>query len=103
MRSISGASSSMPASRARRARRKRTAGAGAGTAPARPRPAGVAAAQLEDQPGGELGRRQDQLGIEAALEAGAGVALDAELAAGGGRAQRIEQRHLEQHVGRSRR
>ena len=88
---------------------RQTRGAGSGPpgpAPAprrrRPRRTGRAAAQLEDQPGGELGRRQHQLRVEAALEAGAGVALDAEPAAGGRRAQRIEQRHLEQHVGRAR-
>ena len=99
-RSISGGSRSMPASRCQprapeahgRGRRRHGPGDHRGT--------GVAAAQLEDQPRRELGRRQHQLRVEPALEAGAGIALDAEPAAGGRRAQRIEQRHLEHDVGR---
>ncbi len=52
----------------------------------------LAAAQLEDEPRRDLDAGTGEFGIEAALEAVARVALQIELAAGRGGAQRIEQR-----------
>ena len=60
----------------------------------------LAAAELEDEPGSVFGRREHQLRIEAALEAGPGIAPIPSLRPVARRAQRIEQRHLQQHVGR---
>ena len=58
----------------------------------------LAAAQLQDQPGRVLGAGQHHRRVDAALEAGARVALDAEPAAGRRGTDRIEQRHLEHHI-----
>ncbi len=65
--------------------------------------AGLAAAELQDQARRHFGTPHGALRIEAALEAVAGVGFDAELAAAGGRARGIEQRHLEEHLGGVRR
>ena len=63
------------------------------------RRAGLAAAQLEDQPGGIFHARQDHGRVDAALEAGARVALDAKPASARRGALGIEQGDLEHHVG----
>ena len=63
----------------------------------------LAAAQIEDHGGGDLDAVGHEGRIDAALEAVAGIGLDAELAAGRGGAQRIEKRSLEEHVDRLRR
>ena len=61
--------------------------------------AGLAAAELQHQARRDLGAPNRGLGIEAALEAVAGVRQDGELAPGGGDANRFEQRDLEEGVG----
>ena len=60
----------------------------------------LAAAQIEDHGGGDLDAVGHEGRIDAALEAVAGIGLDLQLASGGGGAQRIEERRLEEHVDR---
>ncbi len=62
--------------------------------------AGLAAADLQDQAGRDLGAGDHEGGIDAALEAVARVAVDRQLAAGLRRADGIEQGHFKEHVGR---
>ena len=95
-RSISGASRSMPASRCRRGRRKRTAGAGAGHGPGdrppdrpRRRTARGSAASRTRSPG-----RTSSGSSPRSKRVRASLSMPSR-AAGGRRAQRIEQRHLE--------
>ena len=59
----------------------------------------LAAAELLDQERGDLGAPIGGVGVEAALEAVAGVGDDAEPAPGRRRADRVEQRDLEEDVG----
>ena len=60
----------------------------------------LAAAQLQDQPRRDLQPVPDKCRVEAALEAIAGVARDVELAAGRRGADRIEERGLDEDLGR---
>ena len=59
-----------------------------------------AAAEIEDHPGRDMGAPIRTFGIDAALEAVARIRHDAELAARRRRADRIEQRDFEEHIGR---
>ena len=64
--------------------------------------AGLAPAQLQDQPRCLLGTRFDERGIDPAFEAVPGVGLDPVAPAGSGGAQGIEQGRLHEDVGRVR-
>ncbi len=60
----------------------------------------LAAAERQDQAGREFGAPFDRGRVDAALEPVARVGFDAELAPRRRRADRVEQRHLEEHGGR---
>ena len=60
---------------------------------------GLAAAEVEDHPGGELDAEGREGGVGAALEAVAGVGGDAEAPAGAGGADGVEVRRLDEDVG----
>ncbi len=61
---------------------------------------GFAPAQLQDHLRGEFEPLHREAGIDAALEAEAGIRMDAERAAGAGDVERVPQRALDQHVDR---
>src|SRR5882724_532966 len=58
----------------------------------------LAAAQFEDQPGGDFETRSDKGQIEAALETVTRIADDVEPTPGGSGADRIEQGRLDEHL-----
>ena len=66
------------------------------------RPAGLAAAEFEDQARRNLGAPIGRFGIDTSLEAVAGVGIDLQRPAGRGDRQRVEQRDLEEDLGRLR-
>src|SRR4029079_19079361 len=60
----------------------------------------LAAAKFEDQPRGDFEPRADKGRIDAALETVARIADDLQPAPGRGGADRVEQRSLDEHLGR---
>ena len=95
---ISFSGSLMPASFSTWENEKLTTVLGCGRRAGHLGPGRLAAGHLQHHGGAEVEARQDEAGVDAALEAVARVADDAGLAAGGGGAQRIEVGALDQDV-----
>ena len=98
-RRISGSGTAIPARRLSSESGKSMTRSDASGLPASVTSEADAAAQIEHHARRQLEARQHEHRIDAALEAVAGVGIDAELAPGAGDVDRIPQRRFDEHIG----